>query len=234
MERWSTDKQLVIGLGSGKCGSTSLARLLDLQKDSEFTHEEFGISLPYDVHPKKLEKALEIIYSREPTIIGDVAFYWRHHVPYILRRIPSAKFICMKRDRELTTQSFWSRSDGSPMGNTPKTFRGVEMNIKGAVLAGQFIPLWGKNLHPNMEQLKQGTRKSWDYYYEHADRLEREFPGNFRVFPVEALNSEETVREILDFAGIPKKNQEIIVNIRENQGRSKWLKEQAKIKEGDN
>lgn len=226
MSNWN-DKKLIIACGTGKCGSTSLARLLDFQKDAEFTHEGFGISLPYDVHPSKLEKALESMFSRGASIIGDVAFYWRHHVNSILKRIPDAKFICLKRDRELTTQSFWTRSDGSPVGGTPQTFRGLKMDVKGAVLAGQFIPLWGKNLHPSMEQLKEGTRKSWDYYYRHADRLQREFPGNFRIWPTEALNSEESVREILDFAGIPRENQEIIIDIHENEGRMKWLREQG-------
>jgi hypothetical protein len=44
----------------------------------------------------------------------------------------------------------------------------------------------------------------WDYYYLEAERLQREYPASFRIFPVEDLGSPAGQKRILSFVGIPE------------------------------
>jgi len=41
----------------------------------------------------------------------------------------------------------------------------------------------------------------WDYYEVISEMYEQAFPDNFRIFPVEYLNTRDGCESILDFAG---------------------------------
>ena len=70
-------KRIVLGLGSGRCGTKSLAMLLDMQSGAEVSHEEFNsprqpFRLSYDYNPRNLALAFKALSSREAAIVGEV------------------------------------------------------------------------------------------------------------------------------------------------------------------
>ena len=91
----------VIGLGTGRCGTRSLARFL----------KENGLPMHHEHHklrwfPKHEPKArIDGILDKLPTEM-EVAFYWLMYVPLVIERYPNAKFICLERDKQLVIKSY--------------------------------------------------------------------------------------------------------------------------------
>lgn len=218
-------KKLIIGCGSGRCGTQSLAKLLNLQKGADVTHEKFHVGarfsedddftyqLAYELKPGKLEHTLKRFSEREAPIVGDVAFYWVNYVGALLKYKPDTRFICLKRDRNEVVESFWLRKDGKPAGGPD--LHGMPLKLKGVELAGQFIRLRAHR-GPPIKQLKAGTAQNWETYYQESEGWQKRFPDNFKIFPMQALNSLDTVTEMLDFVGIPKEDQIPEVGVWEN------------------
>lgn len=222
------DKRLIIGCGTGRCGTLSLSKLLNLQPDTDITHERFHIGarfrpddeftyqLSYECNPHKLEHALKRLFERETSIVGDVAFYWINYIGVLLALKPSTKFICLKRNKHDVVESFWMRDDGKPVGGPD--LHGLNMTVKGVELAGQYLDL-RSHRGPAMKQLKEGTGQNWETYYAVSEILEKKYPKSFKIFPTEALNSEDTVKEILIFMGFAEDNQVVQAGIWENKRR---------------
>ena len=217
-------KKLVIGLGPGRCGTTSLAKLLDLQPDVSVGHEMFNsprldFSLSYAYHPKLLEKAIQIMSRWPEAILGDVAYYWLHHVTPILEDYKSnTKFICLTRDKEDVVESFFTASGGEPF-KVPINIGGLNLKIKGLAVDGVLYP--ASDTSPKtIAILKEGVGYTWEYYRKESEILAKEYPDNFKIFPMEALNKEDTVKEILDFAGFPRDKQIVEVGLWLNKRRA--------------
>ena len=215
------EKRIILGLGSGRCGTKSLATLLNFQADTEISHEEFNsprqpFRLSYDYNPKNLALAFKVLSLRDTPIVGDLAFYWINNVISLLNHKPETKCICLKRDKESVVESFWARNDGSPMTGD-LNFRGLNLKIKGVAVAGMFMKA-ASECGPNIDLLKKKTGEVWDNYYTQAEKLEHTYPDNFKVWPTEALNEEEKVTEMLEFAGF--KNPVIEVGVWEHKRRA--------------
>lgn len=205
MSRKPSQIHIVIGLGSGRCGTHSLAYLLNVQQDAEVTHERFEFNLCWTGADEQVEEFLEFCHrGTEQQLVGDVASSYLPYVEMILTRDPSVKFICLQRDRDATVSSFLQKTGVS---NHWKAHRG-----------------WFWKCDPwdtcfpkyNTFSKKQSLRLYWDDYYEIAGELQRRYPDNFRVFPTEALNSASGQRDILGFIGIPEQRRQFCAGIRLN------------------
>lgn len=209
----TVDKQFLIGLGPGRCGTTSLAKLLDLQLDTSISHEAFNSSkldfdLSYKYRPTNLEKAIQILSGWPEPIVGDVAYYWLNHVTPVLEDYnANTKFICLTRNKEDVVESFFTASRGQPF-KVPMNIGGLNLKIKGLAVDGTFYPA-SDSSPETIALLKDGVGNTWDYYKTESEKLAKEYPDNFQIFPMEALNTGEGVKEILDFAGIPEENRVI-------------------------
>ena len=69
-------RKLILGCGSGRCGTTTLSHLFNLQDNSHFTHEyyttsKFGIKWKNDIDV--LKKCIVDILLNDAKNIGDVA-----------------------------------------------------------------------------------------------------------------------------------------------------------------
>ena len=128
---------IVFGLGSGRSGSQSLARLLDAQAGAFVTHEKnphvmawSGAEPAVLENLREFERALSTGIPRlsvtlEETnrdviermarggpvrLIGDVASYYLPYVSAIHDANPDVRFVCLKRDREETVRSFLAKT----------------------------------------------------------------------------------------------------------------------------
>lgn len=102
----SYPKELIIGFGTGRCGSKSLAAFLNRQPDITFTHEEAGI--PFWPMRGGYRQALDRVMSYDAPIVGDIAPQWLMYLDRLVEDVPSVKFIYLTRgDVVEVTKSFY-------------------------------------------------------------------------------------------------------------------------------
>ena len=107
---------LIFGVGSGRCGTTSLRLFLDLQRRVSVTHElNFEGTrqpMPWQTDLPLAEKRLHQLLQRPAGITGDIGFYWLPYTEWILARYPDSRFICLQRNRADTVASYLRRTEG--------------------------------------------------------------------------------------------------------------------------
>lgn len=130
---------IVIGLGSGRSGTASLAGLLNAQRHALCFHEMNPAAVRFAGTPRPFINTVDefqaILDGGDPAmltvdlsravsaqaydalcrmrgvrLIGDVAFYYLTYVEAIARHNPNVRFICLRRDREKTIASWLRKS----------------------------------------------------------------------------------------------------------------------------
>lgn len=200
------DKKLVFGIGTGRCGTVSLSKLLNSQKNSNFTHEIKPL-LPWKFSKNEINKKLNQIIKRKPDYVGDIAFYYLPYVEYIIKKYPHTKFICLKRDKNETVESYdnktglknhWINHDGKKFMNDP------------------YDKCFPKNNDKSLLK-KQLISRYYDKYYSEVERLIKKYPNNILLFEMTyGLNTKKGINEILDFLEFPKNNRNIKKSIKSN------------------
>lgn len=187
--------RLVIGAGTGRSGSTSLAHLLEAQPGGYFSHEHAprlswqSADARFEFHLRRF-RALQRGFSS----FGDVSHWWLPRFEALLEAFPDLRMIVLKRDRLETIASFLKVKGGEGKG-------GINHWIDHD---GRF---WRRNIwdecYPKYEA--GGSREAigayWDDYYRQAEALQRRHPAVLRVFPTTHLSTPEGQRELLSFAG---------------------------------
>jgi len=184
--------QIVIGLGSGRCGTMSLAYLLNWQTNSEVSHEKSRYIMPWKGGEKTIDKFLNWAseVAKQKRLVGDVALYYLNYVEYLLSLNPHIKFFCLQRDRASTVASYMKHTKD----------RNHWMPHDGIV--------WQKhswdNCYPKYEVLSKenALERYWDDYYLTANQLQTKYPHSFRLFQTTTLNTEAGQKAILSFLGI--------------------------------
>lgn len=150
-------------------------------------------------------------------LIGDIAFYYLHYVDDILALNPAVRFVCIRRDREDTIRSWHSKT---AIKRWPSLW--VADRLKALITRTPFYraknhwqahdgseyqpdPVWD-SCFPNVEapSISEAIGRYWDEYYADAEVLQKRFPEQFRIFPIEVLSSPEGQRSILTFVGVPE------------------------------
>ncbi len=188
-------RTLVIGLGTGRCGTVSLSQVLAEAFDGAPISHERPPLLPWDAAPAQVEAHLERLADAGGDVFGDVAFYYLPHVETIRgwaeRRGIRARFVCLRRQRQATVQSYlakvapynanhWMSHDGSRWRSVP-----------------QWDACYPKLDH--CQGLDEALGAYWDLYAEHSDRLARLHPEAFRVFDLEVLNDSRRLDHLVQF-----------------------------------
>lgn len=178
-------KQLIFGLGTGRCGTYSLAKLLDSQENSRCYHELLFCKWKGD--EERIDATLSSLLSYPTDITGDVGFYYLNYIPYIKRKEPTSKFIVLQRDKEGVVES-WDNHSGHNNhwdGHDP------------------YFPSYDL---PKREAIA----KYWIDYYKKVKELILEYPMSVRIWQMkDVLNDSEVQSDMLSFVGIPKDKQVI-------------------------
>ena len=197
--------QIVIGLGTGRSGTVSLGQLLNAQPGAGVTHERRPL-LNWNVDQAALEVRRRQLSESEATLVGDVGYYYLPYVQKLTHQFQNAKFVCMRRDRDLViasmlrktgTDNLWADHDGS------------EWSLN---------PVWDLTM-PSYGQMPKADAigRYWDEYDRIARRWEAAIPERFRIFNLEnTLNCEAGVHSLLDFVGISREHQNVVTTIRAN------------------
>ncbi len=235
---------IVIGLGSGRTGTASLSHLIASQRGAICFHEMNPTGAVFEGNPQPIlngirefqqilnggdTRLLALDYSRPASvvtydalqrmtdirIIGDIAFYYLRYVDDVLRITGDVRFVCIKRDKAATVESWMKKSSlhrwkslwvadrlRSLIVRTPfYKSKNFWQRHDGSVF--QPDPVWDKTF-PKFEagSKREAIGKYWDYYYTEAERLAAEHPDHFRIFPVESMSNRSGQADILSFIGI--------------------------------
>jgi hypothetical protein len=205
---------LVIGLGTGRCGTWSLFTLLDLQKGCYCYHE--GINLPWKVDLvefwRKLYRMINIELdgpiNKGLKIISNIGWYWINYIPELMSQVKNPRCICLTRPRQEVVESFGTWS--------PPTNHWTHIKSKhwrpGIDNKGKYPEGWPSYDLPKDEAIGA----YWDEYHKKAEFWAWKFPNSFRIFPVETLNTNKGVKDLLKFAGFPVRGQVREVGIKFN------------------
>jgi hypothetical protein len=187
-------KTLIIGLGTGRCGSLSLSYFLNNQPGIKVLHEG---AINYQAHPLKWyndhENVLKWIKNIEKLsdssqYFGDIGMYFLPYVDFLIEQFPRSKFICLKREREAVIQSYlkWTQ-DHNPW---------YEYNREAWRKNNIWDDAFPKFNEPNKSK---AVGLYWDMYYEEIDKLIKKYPQNICCFHTQLLNDINTRSDILDF-----------------------------------
>jgi hypothetical protein len=179
-------KKLILGIGTGRCGTVSLSNLLNSQNKAEITHELQGQSVNWYGGANQFNAIYSKIISRQSDFVGDVSFY---HLPFLemfMDKNPDIKIVVLKRDKQEVISSFkrkaplndhWRNHDG-------KTF------VK---------TLWDKCFPKfDADSREQAISLYYDDYYVECEKLDQT-----KCFWLQTseLNDEEKVMEMLTWCG---------------------------------
>jgi hypothetical protein len=196
--------QLVIGLGTGRCGTQSLAVVLNRQDGARVTHERYG-AIAWQGDEERVAAFVRLsATSPGLDLAGDVGFYYLPYVEQILAIVPNASFICLKRDRKATVDSYLTKT---PRKNHWTQHNGVEWRFDA----------WDR-CYPKYaaDDKAEAIGLYWDDYYHRAAALETAHPAAFRVFSTESLNTAPGQQAVFDFIGLPARARRVILDVREN------------------
>jgi len=184
-------KTILIGCGTGRCGTVSLSRLVNSGEGAVCTHERRPL-LPWVLDEDLLLERIRYFEGSDSTLVGDVAYF---HLPYLerlLEALPEARVICLERDRKEVIESFlwwtnwqnrWQDHDGIEWVKNPVwdlTYPKFDMALSKSEAIGEY----------------------WDHYHAQIRALAEGHPGRVRIFEIEALNSREGQDRIFDFLGV--------------------------------
>jgi hypothetical protein len=147
--------------------------------------------------------------GRSAKVVADIALWNLSYVTAILAEDDKTKFICLKRDKDLVIKSF--------IRKTPK--RNHWTRFESEYWSDE---KWSrerkcpyKNCYPRFDLDKEkAIGLYWDHYKEVSELYEQAFSDNFRIFPVEDLNTRDGCERILTFAGYEEMT--VKVGIRKN------------------
>jgi hypothetical protein len=196
--------QVVLGLGTGRNGSTSLAVLLQSIDGSCSTHENPPLvswepqQSELDFHFRRFERLTDYF-----PLVADVAHWWLNSFDEFLKRFPDGKAIGLIRSTDACVDSFMrikgsgfnSYNHWAPYGN-------------GLWAAAQWDPTYPTYLVPDDAQRDPDASKRRlieRYVREYNDRL-RKFaklwPETILLVRTEELSDSAIQNRIFDFVGL--------------------------------
>jgi hypothetical protein len=194
---------ILIGVGTGRCGTVSLQNLLARQPGTQVTHESRPLS--WTASPPEVDRQLAELCERRAEIAGDVCFSYLPHVPQLLKE-PRVRVIALERDCDATVRSYEAKAKDR---NHWQTHDGSRWRLDG-----RWDPCFPK--FPSVLSREAAIRAYWEQYYAVVRALVTNHPDRVRCFDLNALNDESGVAEILDHCDVHPTRRRIVVGVHQN------------------
>jgi len=206
---------VVFGIGTGRCGTQSLAALLDAQSHASVGHEHFKAQVPWS--PEGYDWVLRLLdrWPNDIALYGDVSLYWLPQVerllldPSVREAADTIRIVALRRDRDATVKSYMRKTGGNDGRNHWMVHNGTA-----------YTPchLGWDHCYPKFRAStkREAIKMYWASYYGEVDRLANRYPDQVRCFDLEALNTPEGQRSILRFVGLPDADQVLRVGVQKN------------------
>ncbi len=212
--------QLVIGLGTGRCGTVTLSQVLRSQQGCArtFTHEQHPV-LPWspasDAEAARLATArVRALLQRrlqfaapgaapesQPAVplVGDVASFYLPYVRLFLALEPGAKFVVLQRPREEVVSSFLTKDRGIDLWSACADRSTWSRDQAYWATAHPKLPC-AEGQAPDAER---SLRAYWEVYNATVAALSAAFPDRVRTWPVPRVFRDAQMQtEMLRWAGV--------------------------------
>ncbi len=198
-------RQPFIGFGTGRCGTMSLARIVNECHNTEVGHEQRKFRVDwYKPKQRKLRRMASSFKSKgkKGILAGDVALYWLPQIKLIRRVcLPKVKLVCLHRDKQETVESFLNKSKTAD-------------RLRPDKWTGQRI-LLGDNMFPTLDGCN--IRQSLEFYWEMYEQWSRSIENVYHM-DMYQLNSQESLADLFDYLEIPNKDRAFPTRTRYNEG----------------
>lgn len=197
-------RQPVIGFGTGRCGTMSLAKIINACRNTNVRHEHHTFRVDwYDPKLRKIRRMIRSFKSngKRGILAGDIALYWLPHVEYIRKQLKDIKLICMHRNKKETVQSFLNKSN-------------VADRLRPNKKTGQRIIL-GDNMFPTLDGYD--IKQSLSFYWEMYEKWSRSIKDIYHM-DVYQLNDKKVLISLFDYLEIPEKDRVFPSKTRYNEG----------------
>jgi len=196
----NADKNIFLGIGTGRNGSTSLATLINRQLDTFCSHEHYP-KLTWSIDANLLSrhifrlKRLQLSYNH----VGDFAHWWLPYLNILISEFPKIKILILKRNCKETIESFMSIHDKNKGGDNANHW----IDHDGDFYAkSAWDPCYPKL--NTCESLEDALIKYWENYYEEANSFFNKYPKNCLMVQTEQISKETVQKEIFNFLGYKK------------------------------
>lgn len=189
-------KTLIVGLGTGRCGTQSLSGFLSSQPGMTVLHEGTidgrDNPLRWEGDHERVRRWIDTLPELldRPSYCGDVGMYYLPYCEFLIAHRPDIRFVCMERDRAAVVESFLRHT------------RGRHPWLRHDGRRWRIDPVWDAS-YPKFDEPDKAEAVGlyWDLYHAEVNRLVVLHPDRVRRFSMESLNSREGMNEILDFIG---------------------------------
>ena len=189
------NKQLIISIGTGRCGSVSLSKFLSAQEYVSVLHEgrldshKIRKLIKWGNDEDNLFEWLEFLLSLdENKFVGDTGMYYLPYIEQIIDKYPQVKIIVMERDKGEVVKSYIKKTIGR---NHWFDHDGKEWDKDD-----KWDPCYPKYDIINKEK---ALEKYWEDYKSQTDNLILKFPDKIKKWTIQSLNTLNGKNEILNF-----------------------------------
>lgn len=196
--------RVIFGMGTGRCGTWTLHRILAEQKDTVGNHEGFACPWEPD-YAIFYEAIIGMMIRLRASVIFNVGWYWINYTGRIINLFEDPKIVVLKRPREEVVDSFKRYLPDVNKWTAPWS-----MYWKPA----KYCITPDRAQWPEIDAPRtRALEKYWDMYYAAAEFWQRRAPNNLLIVDMhEALNTEAGQRHMLSFLGYPEEDQRIFLN----------------------
>lgn len=191
--------QVVIGLGAGRCGSTSLTHLVSTMAETCATHENPPL-IHWDPHPEQVAFHLRrlALLRRYFAVVFDAAHWWLRVVPAVMARFPEARLIGLRRDVRASVESFLRVK-----GFGPGTLNHWVIPGEGPWLQSRWDPTYpGYRADSGAAGGKaEAVARFIGQYLAGLDAVAARWPAQTLLLRTEALSAQATQARIYRFIG---------------------------------
>lgn len=195
----------MIGFGTGRCGTKSLAAILDACHGARVLHERWVPNWykPKSVYSRKIIKFL----SRRAhlgRLGGIVSFALLPRAEKYREQISDLKMVCLHRPKEETVDS-WMRWCEGVSRTKPHPFTGLRSREVNSSF-GKF---------PTIDAFD--VRQSWEFYWEFYEKWAYSIEGVHHMSMYD-LNNQQKVMELFAYLEIPEEYRVFVKNTHRHKG----------------
>lgn len=195
----------MIGFGTGRCGTTSLAKIINGCKNVSVSHESYAFRVDwYRTSKRRIRRMANTFrrYIEEDILVGDVALYWLPHIGSIRAHFPNIKLVHIFRNKEEVANSFLRKSDPPADRLRPERKTGQRVRL-------------GDHMFPTIDGFD--LRQSYEFYWEMYQKWAKSISNVYHL-DVYQLNNKKALVKLFDYLEIPERDRVFPERTRFNKG----------------
>ena len=205
-KRLETPGVIVLGLGSGRSGSTTMTSILGAIAGAKSTHEN-PVPVFWDPHPQQVEfhlRRFRLLTAFFP-VVADCSVWWINLLESVAQALPTTKAIGVYRETEACVRS-WSignKKDVMAPSYNPWAIphNGIWQTYRGDPGFPHFELPENVRRNPNAARESMIRRYVTDYN-NRLKALAEQMPERMLLLSTEELSEPSTLREISQFLGV--------------------------------